>query len=96
MQIKYNTKYPAIDDLIKKARRKVPKFAFEYLDGGCNEDVILRPQRGAARSTVGHAGDRGAGPLGVQAIFARIGVVFGDPQQLIPQARIKGLLTVGA
>ena len=41
MQIKYNTKYPAIDDLIKKARRKVPKFAFEYLDGGCNEDVNL-------------------------------------------------------
>ena len=24
-----------------KAKRKVPKFAFEYLDGGCNEDVNL-------------------------------------------------------
>ncbi len=33
--------YPGIDDLIKKAKRKIPKFAFEYLDGGCNEDVNL-------------------------------------------------------
>ncbi|HEY5407178.1 MAG TPA: alpha-hydroxy acid oxidase [Ginsengibacter sp.] len=41
MQIKYNPNYPSIDDLIKKAKRKIPKFAFEYLDGGCNEDVNL-------------------------------------------------------
>jgi L-lactate dehydrogenase (cytochrome) len=39
--IKYNTKYPGIDDLVRKARKRVPKFAFEYLDGGCNEDVNL-------------------------------------------------------
>jgi L-lactate dehydrogenase (cytochrome) len=41
MQIKYNAHYPGIDDLIKKAKRKIPRFAFEYLDGGCNEDVNL-------------------------------------------------------
>lgn len=41
MEIKYNTNYPSIDDLVKKAKRKIPKFAFEYLDGGCNEDVNL-------------------------------------------------------
>jgi len=41
MEIKYNSNYPSIDDLIKKAKRKIPKFAFEYLDGGCNEDVNL-------------------------------------------------------
>ena len=41
MQIKYNTNYPSIDDLIKKAKKKMPRFAFEYLDGGCNEDVNL-------------------------------------------------------
>ncbi|MDQ6903686.1 MAG: alpha-hydroxy-acid oxidizing protein, partial [Bacteroidota bacterium] len=41
MQIKYNTSYPSVEDLIKKARRKIPKFAFEYLDGGCNEDINL-------------------------------------------------------
>lgn len=41
MQTPYNYNYPSIDDLIKKARKKIPKFAFEYLDGGCNEDVNL-------------------------------------------------------
>jgi len=41
MQIKYNTNYPSVDDLRNKAQRKIPRFAFEYLDGGCNEDVNL-------------------------------------------------------
>lgn len=41
MAFKINTRYPSIDDLRKKARKKIPKFAFEYLDGGCNEDVNL-------------------------------------------------------
>lgn len=38
----YNKSYPSIEDLRKKAKKKIPKFAFEYLDGGCNEDVNLR------------------------------------------------------
>lgn len=41
MKWPYNTSFPGIDDLIRKAKRKIPKFAFEYLDGGCNEDVNL-------------------------------------------------------
>ena len=41
MSLQYNSRYPAIDDLIKRAKRKIPRFAFEYLDGGCNEDVNL-------------------------------------------------------
>lgn len=41
MQIKYNSNYPSIDDLRKKAQRNIPRFAFEYLDGGCNEDLNL-------------------------------------------------------
>jgi len=28
----YNTKYPSIEDLRIKAKSKIPKFAFEYLD----------------------------------------------------------------
>jgi L-lactate dehydrogenase (cytochrome) len=42
MRWNYNTKYPGIDDLRNKAKRKIPGFAFDYLDGGCNEDVNLR------------------------------------------------------
>lgn len=37
----FDTRYPSIDDLRNRARRKIPRFAFEYLDGGCNEDVNL-------------------------------------------------------
>ena len=37
----YNSNYPGIDDLINKAKSRIPRFAFEYLDGGCNEDVNL-------------------------------------------------------
>ncbi len=38
---KYDSRYPSIDDLRNKAQQKIPRFAFEYLDGGCNEDVNL-------------------------------------------------------
>ena len=41
MSWKFNTNYPSIEDLRKKAAKRVPKFAMEYLDGGCNEDVNL-------------------------------------------------------
>lgn len=41
MSWSFNTRYPGIDDLRMRAKEKVPGFAFEYLDGGCNEDVNL-------------------------------------------------------
>jgi L-lactate dehydrogenase (cytochrome) len=41
MNLNYNQAYPGIDDLRNKAKSRIPKFAFEYLDGGCNEDVNL-------------------------------------------------------
>ncbi|WP_411273195.1 alpha-hydroxy-acid oxidizing protein [Daejeonella sp.] len=37
----FNTQYPSIQDLRQKAKRRIPKFAFDYLEGGCNEDVNL-------------------------------------------------------
>ncbi len=41
MATEFNSDYPSTDDLRNKAKRRIPKFAFEYLDGGCNEDVSL-------------------------------------------------------
>ncbi|MFO0813492.1 MAG: alpha-hydroxy acid oxidase [Gemmatales bacterium] len=41
MNLTYNTRFPAIEDLRKRAMARIPRFAFEYLDGGCNEDVNL-------------------------------------------------------
>ena len=45
MELKINPKYPSITDLRNRAMEKMPKFAFEYLDGGCNEDINLDKNR---------------------------------------------------
>lgn len=37
----FNTQYPSVEDLRLRAAKRIPPFAFEYLDGGCNEDVNL-------------------------------------------------------
>ncbi|WP_108424489.1 alpha-hydroxy acid oxidase [Flagellimonas amoyensis] len=41
MTLRFDTRYPSVDDLREKAKKRIPRFAFEYLDGGCNEDVNL-------------------------------------------------------
>ncbi len=41
MKLEYNPNYPSIAMLREKARRRIPRFAFEYVDGGCNEEVNL-------------------------------------------------------
>ncbi|MDN3202945.1 alpha-hydroxy acid oxidase [Algoriphagus sediminis] len=37
-----NPNYPDIDFLRERARKRIPRFAFEYLDGGCNSEVNLK------------------------------------------------------
>ena len=49
MKLTINSNYPSVADLRKRARAKIPKFAFEYLDGGCNEDVNLDKNRSDLR-----------------------------------------------
>lgn len=41
MANEFNSNYPSVDDLRNKAMRRIPRFAFEYLDGGCNEDISI-------------------------------------------------------
>ncbi len=41
MKLAYDSNYPNIDDLRQRAMQRIPRFAFEYLDGGCNEEVNL-------------------------------------------------------
>lgn len=40
--ISINPKYPDISYLRERAKQRIPRFAFEYLDGGCNSEVNLR------------------------------------------------------
>ena len=42
MKSEINYRFPSVEDLRKRAKSKIPKFAFEYLDGGCNNDVNLK------------------------------------------------------
>jgi L-lactate dehydrogenase (cytochrome) len=37
----YDRRYPSVESLREKAMKRIPPFAFDYLDGGCNEDVNL-------------------------------------------------------
>jgi L-lactate dehydrogenase (cytochrome) len=37
----FNSHFPSIENLRARAKKRMPNFAFEYLDGGCNEDINL-------------------------------------------------------
>ncbi len=37
-----NTNYPSVEDLRAKAKRTIPKYAFEYVDGACNQHINYR------------------------------------------------------
>lgn len=38
----FNSNYPSIEHLREKARQRVPRFAFEYLEGGCFSNINLQ------------------------------------------------------
>lgn len=40
-----HAKYPGLDDLKARARRRIPHFAFEYLDSGTGSEATLRRNR---------------------------------------------------
>ena len=46
----FNTNYPTVEDLRHKAKRQMPKFAFDYLDGGCNNNINLHRNTSDIRS----------------------------------------------
>lgn len=38
----FNSNYPSVDALRIKAKQRMPRFAFEYLDGGCFSEINLQ------------------------------------------------------
>jgi L-lactate dehydrogenase (cytochrome) len=38
----FHSEYPSIEHLRERARRRMPRFAFEYLEGGCFSEINLR------------------------------------------------------
>ncbi|QGO04530.1 L-lactate dehydrogenase (plasmid) [Piscirickettsia salmonis] len=41
MNFIYNPRYPSVNDLKKRAKKRIPKFAYDYLVGGCNDEISL-------------------------------------------------------
>ena len=33
--------FPSVEDLQKRSQKRIPRFAFDYLSGGCNDDINL-------------------------------------------------------
>ncbi len=42
----------SIDDLKKIAKRRIPRFAFDYLEGGCNQEITIARNRWALDAVV--------------------------------------------
>lgn len=49
MSDEIHSKFPSIEHLRERARQRMPRFAFEYLEGGCNSEVNLRRNTGEIR-----------------------------------------------
>ncbi len=48
----FNSEYPSIEHLREKARKRMPGFAFDYLESGCNSDINSWLHRPTAPSAV--------------------------------------------
>ncbi|WP_088341609.1 alpha-hydroxy acid oxidase [Robiginitalea sediminis] len=51
-QITFNPRYPTSESLREKARKQIPRFAFDYLDGGCNDGENLLRNRERLRQVI--------------------------------------------
>lgn len=89
-----NSKYPSITALQKGASHKVPGFAFEYLEGGCNEEVNLRRNTAAIRDKIlePHYID---GPTSVDTSTQLFGHNYSAPFGIAPIG-LQGLIWPGA
>jgi L-lactate dehydrogenase (cytochrome) len=102
--LKYNPKYPSIQDLKRKAKTRVPKFAFDYLEGGCNEElnlyrneadfkqVQLLPQylkkHKGLDMNVDLFGRRYAAPIGISPIGLQ-GLIWPNAPEILAKAALK-------
>jgi len=51
MKSHFDRRYPSVAELRLKAKKRMPGFAFEYLDGGCFSDINLRRNTAEIRET---------------------------------------------
>lgn len=101
---RYNSRYPSIEDLKKKAKSRIPKFAFDYLEGGANEelnlvrnesdfdDILLKPQylhvAGDIDMSVELFGRRYSAPFGISPIGLQ-GLMWPNAPEILAKAAAK-------
>lgn len=101
---RYNSRYPSIADLKTKAKSRIPKFAFDYLEGGANEelnltrnesdfdDILLKPQylhvAGDIDMSVELFGKRYSAPFGISPIGLQ-GLMWPNAPEILAKAAAK-------
>ncbi len=102
--LSYNPRYPSIADLKKKAKQRIPKFAFDYLEGGCNDevnlsrnendfqDILLKPQYLKKYKGVDISaelfGHRYDAPIGISPIGLQ-GLIWPNASEILAKAALK-------
>ncbi len=100
----YNPEYPSVADLKKRAKWRIPKFAFDYLEGGCNEelnlarnendfdDILLKPQylhvSGDIDMSVELFGKTYSAPFGISPIGLQ-GLMWPNAPEILAKAAAK-------
>ena len=83
-------RYPTIADLRKRARRRVPRFAFDFVDGGCGENETRDSNR-VALDAVKLVARYGLGVGGVNTELELFGRRYAAPIGISPMG-MGGLL----
>lgn len=100
----YNSQYPSVADLRRKAKSRIPKFAFDYLEGGCNEglnltrnesdfdDIYLKPNYlrvgGEIDMSVELFGRKYSAPFGISPIGLQ-GLMWPNAPEILAKAAAK-------
>ncbi|RZJ79077.1 MAG: alpha-hydroxy-acid oxidizing protein [Flavobacterium sp.] len=100
----YNSQYPSVADLRRKAKSRIPKFAFDYLEGGCNEglnlarnendfdDILLKPNYlrvgGEIDMSVELFGRKYSAPFGISPIGLQ-GLMWPNAPEILAKAAAK-------
>ncbi len=94
MNTPYDSRFPSIDDLRARARRRVPRFIFEFLDGGCNEHINLRKNTDQIRDVElrpVYVREKGESSLGTELFGRSYDAPFG-----VAPIGLQGLIWPGA
>lgn len=100
----YHSQYPSVADLKRKAKSRIPKFAFDYLEGGCNEglnlsrnesdfdDILLKPNYlrvgGEIDMSVDLFGRKYSAPFGISPIGLQ-GLMWPNAPEILARAAAK-------